>query len=195
MTKNFVKVENEFFHEGIVQHVHPKVKSSFEEVKRFVSELHDKMNSFPPDMNNVVKDHDLLMCIYELDETFMETTFTSCFQDIYFIEFLIHGPLSVLRWEGRTRDMLRNIYRKMYIDIQDANTWKTLLTDDNRRPILLTHEYLPHPEDFLYTERLPPNRRITNNYTIYAEKPEKPIFTGNVLKKRLFHVYSNWKDI
>lgn len=91
--------------------------------------------------------------------------------------------------------MLLNIYNKMYHDIQDSRTWKTLLTNHNHEPILLTHEYLPHPEDFLYTERDPPIRPLVGNHIMYAEKPKKKTFAGNFLKKKLCHIYTSWKEV
>lgn len=140
-----------------------KVDHSLREALLFLTKLRDQLVV----EKRIDIDHRLLFFVHEYDIDLMNRTFSECFQDIYALEFLIYDSVIPLpHWSSVM--FMRNLYEQKYKQIQDLCTWNVLIENRRQEPLLLSHPLLPHPSDFMYTGRNPPNRPIEKRHIRYC---------------------------
>lgn len=147
-----------------------KVLPSLDEATEFVCRVRDRLTL----TKKVENDHSLLMFVHAYETETIQDIFADCFQDIYVLEFLVWRPYSNLPGWASVH-LLKTIYTTKYRDIQDPMKWEVILCDDmdEKKPRLLAHPLLPHPEDLIYAEaplHKRPKRRVHHHHIMYAEQ-------------------------
>lgn len=132
----------------------PKLAHSLDQTLRFFAQRTNAIANIP----SILQDHVLsLMTLSSVPQNrnLILNILQHCFQDIYTLETILHAPCpgftqisyqSAMNW-------LRTLYDDMYTQIQDPSTWETVVSDSDGNPQLQIHPLLPHPEDFLYSEK------------------------------------------
>lgn len=157
-----------------------KVENSRHEVLTFVTRMWERLQEVPRLihhgmwLSSVPRRHD--------DDNVITDVVGTCFQDIYFLEVIVHAPIPQTtgfhkHWVAIK--VLEKVYQQMYGKIMDERTWTTIVTKADGSPALCTHPFLPHPEDFVYWERPWKNvlRKRSSKYAkhILYSSPPLPI--------------------
>lgn len=133
-----------------------KVEASKYECGTFLKKFRDHLADVPVILNEHSR---LMLSSVSRNEGQVVACLGECFQDIYFLEALVHSshiPSSVRKnyyIHYSSVRLLEKVYQTMYDRIVDGHTWTVMLTNENGDPMIKMHPYLPHPEDFVFMER------------------------------------------
>lgn len=81
---------------------------------------------------------------HEEDTMFFLEILSNCFLDIYALEYIVHQTKFYC-----FRNYLEILYENQLESIKDDENWEVMMICDDK-PSLLSHIYLPHPDDFKY---------------------------------------------
>jgi hypothetical protein len=129
--------------------VHMKIRNSFYEASKFLENISDQL-SFRTE--KVQRDHSLVMFVHHFNHQMIERVLFDCFQDIYILDYMLHHTHDYVM-NGSTFVLLKNIFKRKNMEIQDPESWHIILYDKHDNPLLLSHPLLPHPDDFVYNTK------------------------------------------
>lgn len=161
-----------------------KVDASRDECITFLKTYQSKLMDVPTFLSH---HHRILFSSLPRHEDHLIDCLGACFQDIYFLETLVHScdvrslcnvsPSMLCCNHYSSVKLFQKLYQRMYDQIMDGETWTTLLTNKKGEPLLKTHPFLPHPEDFVYLERPWKNvlrkrgTKLGGSHILYASPP------------------------
>lgn len=129
--------------------VHMKIRNSFYEASRFLGSLSNQL-SFRTE--KVQRDHSLVMFVHHFNHQMIERVLSECFQDIYILDYILHHIHDCVK-NGSTFVLLKSIFQRKNMEIQDPESWHIIVYDKHDNPLLLSHPLLPHPDDFVHNTK------------------------------------------
>lgn len=92
----------------------------------------------------IYRDHYEFTLDHQDDTFFFINVLADCFQDIYALQYLVNQTQY-----NSFRYYILSIYEELYENINDIENWDIMICDpETHEPVLMSHVYLPHPEDF-----------------------------------------------